>query len=493
MAARASLMGRAVLALVLLVGFYVLALAIAGALLGLIYVMVVHANRVPVKLLVVCVLGAGVILWSILPRWDRFEPPGPELTPRDQPKLFDELQGIAQSVGQTMPREVYLVPDVNAWVMQRGGILGLGSRRVMGLGLPLMEALTRSQFRAVLAHEFGHYHGGDTALGPLIYRTRSAIGRTLASLGDEGILHLPFLWYGKLFLRVTHAISRRQEYVADALAAQTVGARPLIDGLRTVHAAALAFPAYYQGEVVPVLQAGYRPGLAEGFGRFLRTEMHRDVSNRIIETELAEGKVDPYDTHPPLRERIAALRDLPDTPAPQPDPAASTLLNDLPDVELCWMVGAFGNEVRELKPLAWDATGPAVYEPQWRGLARDFGPALEGRTWEELPGLLRQPDEVVQRVRALRPDLAERPVEDLRKFIPALATACLQVALLDRGWTLRCGPGEPISFSRETETVETGIEIARLEKGETTDEEWSRRCHAWEIDGDPIAPAPAAS
>jgi Zn-dependent protease with chaperone function len=83
----------------------------------------------------------------------------------------------------------------------------------MGLGLPLLRVLTISQLRAVLAHEFGHYYGGDTKLGPWIYKTRSAIGRTLDSLrGHEGwssLLQLPFLWYGKMFLRITHAVSRR--------------------------------------------------------------------------------------------------------------------------------------------------------------------------------------------------------------------------------------------------------------------------------------------
>jgi Zn-dependent protease with chaperone function len=34
--------------------------------------------------------------------------------------------------------------------------MGFGSRRVMGLGLPLLQALNVSQLEAVLAHEFGH-------------------------------------------------------------------------------------------------------------------------------------------------------------------------------------------------------------------------------------------------------------------------------------------------------------------------------------------------
>lgn len=52
--------------------------------------------------------------------------------------------------------------------------MGVGSKRVMGLGLPLLNALTVSELRAVLAHEFGHFVGGDTSLGKWIHKTRSA-------------------------------------------------------------------------------------------------------------------------------------------------------------------------------------------------------------------------------------------------------------------------------------------------------------------------------
>jgi len=69
-----------------------------------------------------------------------------------------------------MPAEVYLIAEANAWVIDRGGIMGCGSRRVMGLGLPLLQVLSVYQLRAVLAHEFGHFHGGDTKLGPWVYK-----------------------------------------------------------------------------------------------------------------------------------------------------------------------------------------------------------------------------------------------------------------------------------------------------------------------------------
>src|SRR5262249_4618587 len=159
-----------------------------------------YAHRIFFNPTLFCIAGAGIILFSILPRWDRFAPPGPLLRSEEHPGLFDAIASVAIGTGQPMPSEVYLIPDVNAWVAQRGGIMGCGSRRIMGIGFPLLQLLTVSELRAVLAHEFGHYHGGDTKLGPWIYKTRAAIGRTLQGLASRGSLQAPFRWYGNQFL-----------------------------------------------------------------------------------------------------------------------------------------------------------------------------------------------------------------------------------------------------------------------------------------------------
>src|SRR5689334_17074889 len=247
-----SLASRAILALALAIGFYVLAIGIALGLLGAVYAELVYANEILIKPTIFAVIGAILILWSILPRIDRFTAPGPQLHADAQPELFALISEVAAKTGQPMPREVYLIPEVNAWVMQRGGLAGIGSRRVMGIGLALLQSVEVEHLRAILAHEFGHYHGGDTALGPWIYKTRMAIGRTIQNLSRSS-LHKPFLWYGNFFLRVTQAISRAQELAADKLAATVAGARTTIDALTAVHRAGAAYDAYWSSEVLPVL------------------------------------------------------------------------------------------------------------------------------------------------------------------------------------------------------------------------------------------------
>ena len=87
-------------------------------------------------------IAAAVIAWSVLPRRDRFVAPGPEVTAAEQPALFATLRALAAATGVAMPVHVYLVDDVTAFVGERGGVLGLGARPVMALGMPLLRVLT---------------------------------------------------------------------------------------------------------------------------------------------------------------------------------------------------------------------------------------------------------------------------------------------------------------------------------------------------------------
>ena len=291
-----TLAGRAALAVGLMVGFYALALAMVAGLLWLPYAEWTYAHRIHAKLALFCVISAGAILIAIVPRIDRFEAPGPRLDGTEQPRLFGLVSDVARDAGQAVPAEVYLVNEVNAWVAQRGGVMGFGSRPVMGLGLPLLSRLSVPEFRGVLAHEFGHYSGGDTRLGPWIYKTRAAIGRTLENLEGHSVLQKPFIWYGNLFLRLTHAVSRAQEFAADALGARIVGAAAMVRGLTAAHGAGRSFGHYWSGEAVPVLSAGFLPSLTDGFRRFLEEKEVAETVAQSVAEELAQGVADPHDT-----------------------------------------------------------------------------------------------------------------------------------------------------------------------------------------------------
>lgn len=490
-----SLIGRAILALVLTVVFYLLALLVGFGLLALPVAELWALHRIHPQIAIPCLVGGTVILLSILPRTDRFVPPGPRLEPEVHPRLFAELCAVATATRQKMPREVYLVSDVNAWVAERGGMMGVGRRRVMGLGLPLLQLLSVPQMRAVLAHEFGHFQGGDTSLGPWIHNTRQAIIRTVVALSQRGsaLRHL-FVWYGNLFLRITHAVSRRQELAADALAARVVSARALASGLRIIHAAAPAHEAFWGGEVGPVVESGFRPPLVDGFARFIETKSVHTRMQLGLESELANAKVDPYDTHPPLRERLAALgENAPDAPAPATTaamepamlPAAETtavhLLAEVGVAEEQLISALTGAPSTAFRATAWKDVGEQVYIPNYRKLMERYARVLSGVLAEKVTTHVTSPG--ILRTAVDAHDRASRSAQDSEAYLMFLLGAAIAVLLHDRGWQAEALPGEPVRMLHAGESVAPMSMLARLKSGEMSEVEWQAWCVQAQIAG----------
>jgi heat shock protein HtpX len=475
---------RAALALALMIGFYLLAIGIAGALLALPIFLAELTEHLPAQIAIVCLVSGCAILWSIRPRFDRFTAPGPRLRREQHPRLFDEIESVAQATGQVMPAEVYLVGDLNAWVSQRGGVMGLGSRRIMGLGLPLMRTLTRSQMRAVIAHEFGHFHGGDTRLGPWIYKTRGAIFRTVTNLRSErtGWVQAPFRWYGTMFLRVTHGVSRSQELSADQLAARVAGARALIDGLKRIHALAPAFDLYWRNECQPVLGAGLLPPLTEGFAQFIRAPDIAALLQERVELEMRSRERSPFDTHPPLSERIAAVERLPQGILAAEDAAAFDLLDGAGRLDRELLVHVAGEKrVKELTDVSWDEVGPRFYLPHWIALVRANATLLAGVTPESLPALAREPQAFRSKVVTAEKDFPSP------SFTPKLARgvigAALAVQLANRGATIHTTMGMPVALKVGDDSFEPFQEFENLEKGQISAEDWCSRCEKLGIAG----------
>src|SRR5262245_38944853 len=94
MAAR-SLAARATLAVVLMIGFYLLALAVAAVLVFLPYAEMRWGHRIHFQLAFFCIAGAGIVLWSAIPKRDKFTAPGPLLERSAQPRLFELIDKVA--------------------------------------------------------------------------------------------------------------------------------------------------------------------------------------------------------------------------------------------------------------------------------------------------------------------------------------------------------------------------------------------------------------
>ncbi|MCB8960180.1 MAG: M48 family metalloprotease [Ardenticatenales bacterium] len=465
-----SLAGRAIIAILLTIGFYLLAVAVVLLLLYIPYGMAVYANRVDVRILLGCFAGAVAVLSAIWPRRDVFVPPGPALAEASQPTLFRNIRQVAALTDQAMPAEVYLVGDVNAFVAQRGGLLGLGSKRVMGLGLPLLQALSVAELDAVLAHEFAHYAGGDTRFGRWIYRLRHAVIRAAANTRESRILSAPFIGYARLFLRITNGISRQQEFAADALAATLVGSMPLQTGLKKINGAAPAFQAYWQAEVMPLLQLGYRPDLADGFARFMAGEQNNTAMTQAVNARLQQQVADPYDTHPALPERLAAVAHLAPGDQLNEQPAV-TLLQELPRLEAAWFQFIFGAaQMSQLTPFSWDEIGARVLVPRWAGAIQPYGHLLQGLTIADLPRLRQQRNSfaTIYRQRT-NLGIAEK---DWPALIHRFLGTVLAYILVQHGWQAHKNMGETPHLTSGDQVIQPFEFVAAVAQGQMSAQSW---------------------
>jgi hypothetical protein len=223
----------------------------------------------------------------------------------------------------------------------------------MYIGLPLLQTLTVDELRAVLGHELGHYSGAHTRLGAPVYRGRVSLIATVQGLGRHPFFQKVFAWYARLYLRVSQAVSRRQELEADEFAVAIGGRQAMAGALRKTRHTAIGWDMYVNGYLSLTGAGGVRPAAVfHGF--------HAMMSDPGRQAEIARladepQETSPYDSHPSLAERLAAIEHLPE-PQHVPDPrSALTLLQDanvaVQAVEhAMWTPEALAG----LRPVAWE-------------------------------------------------------------------------------------------------------------------------------------------
>jgi Zn-dependent protease with chaperone function len=359
----------------LLIGFYLICAALVAGLIALdTFVFSIDgAERAGVALLAVTLAAIFVVVRGVFvsTRLRQRHVVGIKVTEAEQPALWARIRELAVQVGTRAPRRLYLVPDVNAAVWENTRLLGLiPGRRQMMIGVPLLMALTPAQLDAILAHELGHYGNRDTRLGGLVGRTRQSVLAAVRAAGRRRRFDLPggglffaiFQWYAKVVLRTTQEASRAQELAADRVAAQIAGPATTIAALGELRGIDRAFDFYLARYLAPGLELGLMPPPPELFGSF--SAMLADPVRRKQLAELArepsEETADPFDSHPPMAQRMAALRALPPGREHLTDSRAVAILVHPTEVIAQVALRSLQKELTGKQVLAWDALAQAV-------------------------------------------------------------------------------------------------------------------------------------
>lgn len=187
-----------------------------------------------------------------------------EITPDEQPQLFEFLYRLADDAGAPRPHRVFLSGRVNAAVFYDLTLLNLlfPSKKNLEIGLALVNGLNLGEFKAVLAHEFGHFRQGSMAVGRWVYVAqqiashivyqRDIIDRFLMGLSS---IDIRIAWIGwilriivwalraildtafSLVVLAQRSLSREMEFHADMVSVSLTGSDALIHALHRLGAA----------------------------------------------------------------------------------------------------------------------------------------------------------------------------------------------------------------------------------------------------------------
>lgn len=196
-----------------------------------------------------------------------------EVTRSEQPDLFAFIEKLTTEVGAPFPKRIYFSSDVNASVFYDSGFwsMFLPIRKNLQIGLGLVNSLTLSEFKAVLAHEFGHFSQRSMKLGSYVYNVNHVIfnmlydnrgyGQALESWGSvsgyfaffanitvhivQGIQWVLQQMYG-VINKTYMSLSRQMEFHADAVAASAAGSQSLASALLKLDMANLTQQRLFQ-------------------------------------------------------------------------------------------------------------------------------------------------------------------------------------------------------------------------------------------------------
>ncbi len=173
-------------------------------------------------------IAAVPLLW-ILIRWFWIRismPAGRQLTRKECPALFADIDAVRRHLGTREFDAVVLVEGCAAYIVQTPPIGLIGRHRAtLVLGLELLLSQTRHEACAQLTHDTSHLAREQGRFTRWAYRLRDTWRQYMHALGDSRgltarVLRRFFDWYAPFFGAYTFALARECELFADRVAAR---------------------------------------------------------------------------------------------------------------------------------------------------------------------------------------------------------------------------------------------------------------------------------
>jgi Zn-dependent protease with chaperone function len=338
----------------LLLGGFALAVVLTG---GKALILLLKLGKLLLLLLIpawVMIKSSVQLLFMRFPR-----PEGRVLTREEAPELFRRLDALQRTQNGPHIDHVLIDDEFNAAVVQhpRFGLFGWEENYLI-LGLPLLQVLSEEEALSVVGHEYGHVSGQHGRLGAFIYRMRAtwgtmqALSESWKDWGSRAVARL-FEWYAPYFNAYTFVMARQNEYEADRAAAEAFGVQNAANALMRYRVVAHFREEMFWPEVQRKIADHPEPiaNTSELMQQILRQKLDEAARVRFL-AQARAVETDHMDTHPALKDRLAAFGVVPDDTAairltPPSRSAAEAWLGDrLPalenEIDGVWQEGVRG-------------------------------------------------------------------------------------------------------------------------------------------------------
>jgi len=200
----------------------------------------------------------------------------------------------------------------------------------------------------------------------------------------------------------------------------------------------------------------------------------RELLARLPQKHLQEAKTNPYDTHPPLRYRIAATESLPALSVQEDTRPATALLDQLQNLERQFIEDRVPNiKPGTLQYISWDEVTRRVRIPSWQRAVAAHAAVLKGVTAESIPDQIPTFPEIGSRI----PDpkgMLLTPKQRTHRAGQVFAAA-LVLALIENRWELYAQPGI-FQLRRGTDELDPFLVVQELLAGKRSSDDWVRQC-----------------
>src|ERR1700761_8489641 len=138
-----------------------------------------------------------------------------EVLEEEQPRLFAFIRELTAATGTHFPKKIYFSPDVNACVFYNSNFwsMFLPIRKNLEIGLGLVNSVNVSEFKAVMAHEFGHFSQRSMKLSAFTYNVNRVIHNMLYDnkgysnfLSAWGRTHWAMALFANLTIKIAEGI-----------------------------------------------------------------------------------------------------------------------------------------------------------------------------------------------------------------------------------------------------------------------------------------------